>query len=176
MSGAPRGQTCHSAHPQLQLSAAPQALAEGAFYLIGRPAWEGRAGWGWHLAFEGVKEEAQALWSLAVPAGAEAPRTLLEAFAHKPWAYVAGEAKSVLLQLSPGQGKFGHPLPGRESSVGANQGKQGPSRQGANDRAFCSLCSTSSTRFPLHFNTAWASSNPAAAARSALPLWKTPPE
>lgn len=40
------------------------------------------------------------------------------------------------LQLSPGQGKFGHPLPGHDSSMGANQCKKGPSRQGGNDRAF----------------------------------------
>lgn len=51
-------------------SAGPPALAKGTFCLI---------------AFEGVKEEeAQALWSLAVPAGAEAPRILLEESAHKP--------------------------------------------------------------------------------------------
>lgn len=137
--------------------------------------WEGRAGRGWHLAFEGVKEEAQALRSLAVPAG-EAPRTLLEAFAHKPYAQVVGGGEvssfssALVMESLDILCQDVNPLWGQIYG-----GKQGPSRQGADDRAFCSVCSTSSssTHFSLHFNTTWGSSNPSA--HPALPLWKTSP-
>lgn len=78
--------------------------------------------------FGGEEEEAQAPWS---PAGAEGPRWFLEGFAHKLCAHMVGAGEIVLLQLSPGQGKLGHLLPGLcDPSVGANRCKQGPSRQG----------------------------------------------
>ena len=94
-----RGRACHSASLVLQLSAAPQSLAEAAqlYFLcynnLPKPtasAGRGKAGWGWHSAFKGRKENTPALWSSAVTGGADAPRTLLEAVAHKPCVHSHG--------------------------------------------------------------------------------------